>query len=124
MPHIRVVVGKTPELLGEIILNALAGEQAVRVVGIAETEDPLVELCRRKRPDVVVLGSLDTDAESICRRLLHSTPRVKVVALTSNGRTTFLFELRPHKVELGELSPGELADAVTKVASREAWGSA
>jgi len=121
---IRVVVGKMPRLLGEIILNALTGEKAVRVVGVAEEVDPLVELCGRVQPDVVVLGLLDAHAEGISHRLLSSAPWVKVVALASNGSTTLLFELRPQKVEIGELSPSELGHVVATLLSRESWRNA
>lgn len=115
MSDIRVIVGKIPKLLGEIILAALVREGGVRIVGEAESEDELVHLCARVRPDVIVLGSLEADAEAIGHRLLHSCPFAKVVALASDGRTTFLFELRPQKVDLGELALGELGHVVARL---------
>jgi DNA-binding NarL/FixJ family response regulator len=115
MRDVRVVVGKFPLLLGEIILAALTHEEGVRVVGEADNEDVLVDLATREQPDVVVLGSVSADAQTIGHRLLDCCPFVKVVALTSNGRTTFLFELRPQKIELGELSPSELGRVVTRL---------
>jgi DNA-binding NarL/FixJ family response regulator len=112
MADIRVIVGTVPQLLGEIITTALARETGIRVVAEADNEAGLVDLCGRMQPDVVVLGAPDGDAESIGHRLLGRCPLAKVVALTLNGRSAVLFELRPHKVELGELSPAELGRAV------------
>lgn len=115
MPDIRVIVGKMPRLLGDIITTALATERGLRVVGEASSNGDLIELCAREQPDVVVLGALDADAETIGHSLLVRCPFAKVVALTSNGRTTFLFELRPYKVQLGELSPKDLGRVVARI---------
>jgi AmiR/NasT family two-component response regulator len=112
---IRVVVGKMPRLLGDIIMAALAAEKGLRLVGEASSEGELIDLCTREQPDVVVLGALDADAEAIGHRLLVRCPYAKVVALTSNGRATFLFELRPYKVQLGELSPKDLGRIVARI---------
>jgi AmiR/NasT family two-component response regulator len=115
MAEIRVIVGAVPQLLGEIITLALAREVGVRVVAEADDEAALVDVCTRVRPDVVVLGSPDDDAQAIGHRLLQRCPLAKVIALTLNGRSAFLFELRPYKLPLGELSPSELGQVIRKM---------
>jgi DNA-binding NarL/FixJ family response regulator len=117
---IRIVVGKTPRLLGEIIVAALSAEKGMRIVGEADNEVDLVDLCSRAQPDVVVLGSTRADVEVIGHRLLRKCPFAKLLALASDGRTTYLFELRPYKVELGALSPRDLVQAVLAAIQRPA----
>ena len=112
---VRVIVGKVPRLLGEIVTTVLAKEQGISVIGEAESADELLDLCARAQPDLVVLGSIEIDAEEIGRQLLRRSPNAKVVALSENGRKTFVFELRPHKVEIGELSAKELVQVVTRL---------
>ncbi len=119
MADIRVIVGKAPRLLGEIVTAVLAKEPNINVIGEAESVGELVELCVRAQPDLVVFGSVNADVEEIGRRVLQQSPRAKVVALAENGRNTFVFELRPHKVEIGELSAEELAQVVTRLVQKE-----
>jgi len=102
-----------PEILGEIVTTALDKEKALCIVGKARNDDDLVNLCARTQPDAVVMGSVESNSEATANYLLNKYPYMKIVALASNERTTFLFELRPHKVELGALSPEELGQIVT-----------
>lgn len=113
MTNIRVIVAEMPEILGEIVTTALDKEKALCIVGKARNDDDLVNLCARTQPDAVVMGSVESNSEATANYLLNKYPYMKIVALASNERTTFLFELRPHKVELGALSPEELGQIVT-----------
>lgn len=119
MTHIRVVVGKAPRLLGDIVTAALAKKEGIDVIGETESEDELIDLCVRAQPNLVVVGSFDNDAEKLGRRLLEQCPSTKVVALAENGRNTLVFELRPHKVEIGELSADELVRVVTRLLQKD-----
>ena len=115
MSDIRVIVGKVPKLLGEIITSAFVSENAMSVIGEARGDDELVGLCERTQPNVIVMGMIDENTEAVAHRLLTRCPLAKIVAFASEGRNTFLFELRPHKVELGMLSSDDLVRLVRRM---------
>ena len=112
MSDIGIVVLMTPRLLGEIVLSALASEQDLRVLGAVDSEQQLLDLCDRVRPDVVVVAAVDAELEAMGRRVLMRCPSIKLFALAADGLKTYLFELRPHRVEMGELSSHDLARVV------------
>ena len=114
MREIRIVVGKTPRLLGEIIIAALAKENLVRIVGEAENDVDLVDVCTRVQPDAVVMGASDSEADAIGHRLLRQCPFARLFALALDKRVTYLFELKPQKTMIGELSARDLAQTVVR----------
>ena len=54
-------------------------------------------------------GSLERD-EVIS--LLYRRPRMRVITVEELGPQAYMFELRPERVDLGELSPNRLVDIV------------
>jgi hypothetical protein len=46
-------------------------------------------------------------------RLLLDHPQLRILVVEGDGRTGSLWELRPHRIDLGELSPQQLIRAVT-----------
>ena len=115
MPDINVIVGDMPCLLKEIISNALMNEPKINIVGKVRNRRDLLDLCAKKRPDIVILDCTATDVEEIGNRLLQQNPNTKVVALTEHGRDTFVYEFRPHKVSVGELSAPGLVRLLTRL---------
>ena len=114
MREIRIVVGKTPRLLGEIIIAALAKENLVHIVGEAENDVDLVDVCTRVKPDAVVMGVSDSESDAIGHRLLRQCPFARLFALALDKRVTYLFELKPQKTMIGELSARDLAQTVVR----------
>ncbi|MES9852171.1 MAG: hypothetical protein ABW170_10100 [Candidatus Thiodiazotropha sp. L084R] len=112
MSDIRVILGKVPCLLNEIISKAILRESNISIVGKANSEHELFKLCVNTQADLIILGSTDAGFEEIGNSLLQQFPKVKIVVLTESGRSSFVYELRPHKVEIGELSAEELVGLV------------
>jgi hypothetical protein len=73
----------------------------------------------RKAPDVVIVSSRRPDDDELPVRLLYSAPGCRVLALRNDARTSFLYELRPHRVFIGELSHESLLAAVRGAAGGE-----
>jgi hypothetical protein len=61
------------------------------------------------------VGSDDGEVSEPYRRLLDDHPRLKVLALEGDGRSGSIWELRPHRIPLGELSPRRLVQAINEV---------
>lgn len=114
MREIRIVVGKTPRLLGEIIVAAFAKENLVRIVGEAENDVDLVDVCTRVQPDAVVMGASDSEVDAIGHRLLRHCPFARLFALALDRQVTYLFELKPDKTMIGELAARDLAQTVVR----------
>jgi len=54
----------------------------------------------------VIVTAYDDQAAAV--RMLTDHPQMRVYALAGDGRESLLYELRPHRIALGEVSPGEL----------------
>lgn len=106
MPPTQVVILDLPVLLRDLLMAVLAGHPEVRVRVLESTTDtpwPDFDLAFVDLPDGE-LGPSGVD-------LLDRVSRPKLLGLYDDGRTGFLYELRPHRTPLGELS-GPLLDRV------------
>jgi hypothetical protein len=108
---VHVVLAGMPRLLKEIVRSVL-------------DEDPGVDLAVRdlapsllgadeslSLADVMIVADdapLSADYESV----LYAHPRLRLVAISSQGANAFLYELRPRCISLGELSPTTLLRAI------------
>jgi hypothetical protein len=64
------------------------------------------------------MGSDVFESRDVRHRLLEEGPRVRVLSVGDDGAQTTLYELRPHEVALGELSPKRLVSVMADDASR------
>jgi DNA-binding NarL/FixJ family response regulator len=113
---IRVVTAELPRILDDIIGAVCAAAGDIEVVGRVARHEELVELTREARPDVVILGMAPSGAATIGWELYVGDPLLRVLGIVGEGRQTFVYELRPHRTALGELSPDGLVAAVRRMA--------
>jgi hypothetical protein len=99
-----IVKGATTQSDMEIVLES-GGMSGLPALAAAE-------------PDVIILGQ---DEPSLAAGLLEALPNVKVLAVALNGREAVLYELRPQRVELGEISPQKLVSVIRD--ARQAVGA-
>jgi hypothetical protein len=105
---VHVLLIALPEMLSEIVREILSHEPGIAIA--AEVAD--VSAAEVRPADVAIVGSDGEELPDPWEELLFEHPRMKVLTVSSDGRTTFLFELRPHREALGEVSPATLIDAV------------
>jgi hypothetical protein len=89
-------------MLSEIVRRALEEQADMDVVGWTGQGRRAIDLTG---VDVVVTGY---DDQKAAVRMLRDRPGMRVFALAGHGKESLLYELRPHRVTLGEVSPGEL----------------
>ena len=92
----------------EIMEEAFA-ENGFTVVG--EHGGDLLGSMRDTGADALIVQADSCDEEEI-RGVLAELPAARVLAIAPNGDSGSLYELRPHRVHLGDLSPQAVVDAI------------
>lgn len=119
---VRIALIGCTGLLGDVIRQTLTYESGVRVV--AELSAPPDDL-EDTGIDADILLWNDADEQRVSRWISSGTlPRhPRVLAITTDGQQAALWELLPHRTELGELSPQRLVDIVRAARGRGATQS-
>ena len=104
-------------MLREILEQAILSDPDMEVISepvmAAPTEDQL------RPPDVVVAGISDAEPAASARELLARWPHSHLLIITARGHRVFRYEPRPRGVDLGEMSPAQLVDAIRAAVRRE-----
>jgi DNA-binding NarL/FixJ family response regulator len=130
--RIRILLAEMPRMMREIVESAVSTQADMQIIGAIE--ERLVERgaltaaaearVERADADVVILGLQRDDEARAYDRLLYVRPRLTLLAITGDGRGAFLYELRPHKVPIGDVSPEGLLGAIRTAARSDAGGAA
>ncbi len=111
MESTRIVLVAMPQMLRDIVAGVLADEPDMEIVGEATGVNGLPDAVLEPGADVVVMGR---DDPSLATSLLEQQPGMRVLAVAASGRESWLYELRPHRVPLGEISPKRLVEQIRK----------
>ena len=101
-------------LLREIVRETVTREPDLDVVAEYDADVPVRTAVERDDADFVIVGS-DAAEQAAVRGLVATDLGVRAIELQSNGRESVLYELRPHRVQLGELSPEKLLQTIRAV---------
>lgn len=124
MKRIDVILIDLPEMLREIVEAILERDSGVRIAAHLRSEGTLTTAVADLPVDVAIVGG---DGCSLCvpvRDLLCERPALRVLTVGGDGREASLYELRPHRTALGELSPAALLEAVNAVGTGGCAGAA
>jgi DNA-binding NarL/FixJ family response regulator len=113
MKPIRILLGRMSPLLLDMLHNVVASNPDMAVVGHVGDAD-LLTTAKRTRADVILVGRQVNDEREQYGQLLLRRPRLKVLAIAHDGRTGSLYELRPRRVPLGQLSADALCRAIRR----------
>jgi hypothetical protein len=107
-----------PPLLRQIFEHALAGQRDLQTISDlrAADADPRVTAMS---PDIVITSGGAVDVSRRSTALLGRWPSAKILIFTEMGRDAAMFELRPHKTELGQLSAAEAVEVIRNAVHRE-----
>jgi hypothetical protein len=111
----RILLVDLPRMLLEILAEALEKQPDMAAVVSAHLR---VEQPDLSEIDVVITGHDDPQLASL---LLERYPRLRLFSLVRDGKDSLLYELRPQRVPLGELSTSDLIEAIRD--GRQAHGS-
>ena len=112
MERTTIVLVALPRLLSDLIVGLGADEMGCEIV----TDDypDLVAVARAREADVVVTTA-ELAAPKTVAALLETMPRLRAIAVDGDGREGVVYELLPHREELGELSRSTLFGALFRL---------
>jgi hypothetical protein len=105
----RVLVQNMPRLLHDIVADVICRQPDMEIVDAALLAVPPLA---RNEPDVAVVGTVEPENAGEPIDLLLRWPRSRVVAVSISGRHAVMYALRPHRIQLGEMSPTRLAEVI------------
>jgi len=106
----KIVLVDLPRITREIIEQAVGAEpDMVTVDGLADATS-LPDAIVRSEPDFVISGR-DYEFAEVCA-ILEGHPRLRVLVVVEDGREATLYELRPTRTPLGEVSPRTIVEAI------------
>lgn len=108
---VLLVVGHSGVLSG-IVRAALESDPAIDLRGELTEADDVADAVERSDADAVVMIATNAGHISAPADLLRRHPKLRVLAVEGDGRLGYLWQMRPVRAELGELSPGRLTSAL------------
>jgi hypothetical protein len=117
---VKVLIGDLPNMLSDVVEHLLEGQSEFALVGRPVGSGDLLPVACSTRPDVVIIELADPELPPIGEALLRQVPAVGVLGVIPNDGRAFLYQLRPRRVALGELSAEGLLQAV-RAAADVAW---
>jgi DNA-binding NarL/FixJ family response regulator len=116
---IQVLVANRPQLMRELILETLADQPGIEVVGEVSEEKEIPDRVNQTLPDVLVIA-LDEPARrpDICRSILHAHPEVRILAVAfgQNRAICYWASVDIHSDDI-ESSAAGILNAVRKIAA-------
>jgi DNA-binding NarL/FixJ family response regulator len=110
--EIRVLLFGLHGLLRDVIKDVLDRTPELTVVAEPSNPAEFPDVMQRTGAEVVVCGLDEATAEQVSARVLEPRARVKIVAIQDDGRRAVLWELRPNRREIGDLSIPVLVETV------------
>jgi DNA-binding NarL/FixJ family response regulator len=92
LARIRVLVANQPRLMRDLIAFTIADQKDVEIIGQIEDVAELPDRVEETRPDCVII-SLEKPGKrpNVCDALLEQYPHIKILAITSESNTSFLY---------------------------------
>jgi hypothetical protein len=121
MPTIRVLLRDMPQILRDILENAISSQPDMALIDDpGDLPRPPGEVQRGPDlvPDAVIVGTTEFQHAQNASALLSRWPRSRILMIATSGHQAVLYELRPHTTELGELSPSDLVHAIRSAVLR------
>jgi hypothetical protein len=109
--ELRVLVMGLDGLVGEMIRAAVEARPGLVLVRAPDTSDVYAAI-GATQPDAIVVGTGDAGLGPWWMAGLRARPGMRVVALDALRGTGVLYEMRPHAVPLGDVSPADIVTAI------------
>jgi DNA-binding NarL/FixJ family response regulator len=111
-----VLIRDASTMLRDIIEQAISNQPDMEV--ILEPVPP-ARVAADQMPDVVLVAVSDSDPGEGARALLVRWPTSHALMIAEHGHQVLMYDLQPRRVELGEMSPAQLVEAIRSAARPE-----
>jgi hypothetical protein len=112
LARIQILIAGMPQFLADVIRASLLEHADMQLIDETCSVNHFLSAGNTVTPDVVIVGLDDASLPSFCQPLLYGNPHMKVLAVSMTGNGTALYELRPHRIALGNVTPTGLVDAI------------
>lgn len=112
MTRLRTLVVTLSPLLRELVTGVLPSQISVDVIEVLESRECVAERLRELAPDLVLIGLLDGETDTIALPLLAALPSVSVLVLARNGKHAWLYRSHGRRAALANLSVQALREAM------------
>lgn len=109
---IRTLVVTVSPLLTDLVTAVLEPRLTLDLIGVLASRERLVEQLHELAPDLVLLGLLGAETDACARPLLAALPSAQFVVLAANGQNAWLYQMRPHRTALTDLSLPDLTNVL------------
>jgi DNA-binding NarL/FixJ family response regulator len=97
-----------PTLLRDLLSEMLDAEDDIAVVTALREDDELADAVWRTHADVLIVQLAELSEQAACAALLSRLPHLKVVALSQTATGATMYELRPARGLIGEVTSARL----------------
>jgi hypothetical protein len=111
VPATRVLIFPLPRLLHDIIHELLSDVAGVELVDCPSGVGGIAEAAVQTNAHLVIASERQAQPQA-ARALLQRMPRAHALAVSHDGRSAVLYDLRPHRCPIGELSAATVRAAV------------
>lgn len=107
----RILVLGSP-FLRSLVRTIVADADDLELADELDPESDVLDAAGRTDADFVIVGVRDLLQQDLYLQLLEQRPRIKVLAVDGEGHDASLWELRPQRTLLGEISAQKLLEAI------------
>jgi DNA-binding NarL/FixJ family response regulator len=121
LERIQILLVDMPLMLREMIEQAVAAQPDMNVVAAVAAASALVSAARETKPEFVIFGLEDgeDDFPADCLEVLEEHPRTKALGIRAAAGLAYLYELRPERTAIGEVSPDDIVTTIRTVARQQ-----
>ncbi|MBF7082496.1 response regulator transcription factor [Desulfallas sp. Bu1-1] len=126
MKQTTIMIVDDHALVREGITKILSLEQRFQVVAEASTGRQAIELCRSRRPDIVLLdiNLPDINGIEVCKTIKSDFPSTGIIALTIHDQDEYIIEMIRNGISaylLKDVSPDQLINTILQVAEGKSF---
>ena len=93
MHKINVMLSSRPRLLSDVMRNLIARQPDMKVVGEVIDPNELLFALQTTSADVIIITPLKANGyPKICVELLKEHPQLRILILTENSETVYIFQ--------------------------------
>jgi chemotaxis response regulator CheB len=118
LERLRIIVVDMPRLVRDMIERAIVAEPDMALSAVLESPRQLAQVARAERPHFVILGITGKTLPTECREMLSEQPTIRLLGIEATAGDGHLYELRPHREPLGEITPSHVVAAIRAAAQR------